>query len=109
MRWLEDNFEHIKASVSHIEKEQFTQGFILRLIRGPLISDKSHNLELDNLHKIDLRLRLKEDWETFHKKCIEIWKYKYDYLPTREPFLTLELVTCSDYMDWFRHHGRLYL
>ncbi|MBA0728886.1 hypothetical protein Golax_023200 [Gossypium laxum] len=44
MRWLEDNFEHIKTSVSDIEKEQFTQGFILRLIRGPLILDKSRNL-----------------------------------------------------------------
>ncbi|MBA0700323.1 hypothetical protein Goari_005627 [Gossypium aridum] len=29
-----------------------------------------------------------------------------DWLPTLEPYLTPELVTSSDYMDWFRHHRK---
>ncbi|KHG09214.1 hypothetical protein F383_13165 [Gossypium arboreum] len=65
--------------------------------------------ELDDLHKIDLRGRHEEDWATFYKKHIEIWKHMYDYLSTREPFFTPELVTSSDYMDWFRNHGKPYL
>ncbi|MBA0662005.1 hypothetical protein Goklo_006211 [Gossypium klotzschianum] len=34
MRWLEDNFQTIEASMSDVEKEQFTGAFILRLIGG---------------------------------------------------------------------------
>ncbi|MBA0549879.1 hypothetical protein Golob_020880, partial [Gossypium lobatum] len=65
--------------------------------------------KLDDLHNIDLRGRLEEDWSSFHQKYIEIWQRRYDYLPTREPFLTLELATSPDYMDWFRHNGKPYL
>ncbi|KAH1120744.1 hypothetical protein J1N35_003904 [Gossypium stocksii] len=65
--------------------------------------------KLDDLHNIDLRGRLEEDWSTFHQKYIDIWQRRYDYLPTREPFLTPELATSPDYMDWFRHNGKPYL
>ncbi|MBA0673156.1 hypothetical protein Goklo_025113, partial [Gossypium klotzschianum] len=41
MRWLEDNFEIIEVSVSDVENEQFACAFILRLIGGLLMSDKS--------------------------------------------------------------------
>ncbi|MBA0783220.1 hypothetical protein Gotri_000974, partial [Gossypium trilobum] len=58
---------------------------------------------------IDLRGRLEEDWPTFYKKNIEIWQCRNDYLPMNEPFLTLELVTSLDYMDWFRHNDKPYL
>ncbi|MBA0552392.1 hypothetical protein Golob_023207, partial [Gossypium lobatum] len=34
---------------------------------------------------------------------------RYDYLPTCEPFLTPELVTSADYIDWLRHNDKLYL
>ncbi|MBA0734117.1 hypothetical protein Gogos_018062, partial [Gossypium gossypioides] len=44
MRWLEDNFQTIETSTSDIEKEQFTRAFILRLIGGLLMLDKSCNL-----------------------------------------------------------------
>ncbi|MBA0877511.1 hypothetical protein Goshw_000350, partial [Gossypium schwendimanii] len=49
------------------------------------------------------------DRTTFHKKHIEIWQHMYGYLSTREPFFTPKLVTSSDYMDWFRNHGKPYL
>ncbi|MBA0746892.1 hypothetical protein Gogos_009365, partial [Gossypium gossypioides] len=44
MGWLKDNFKQIEASASDIEKEQFARTFILRLIGGLLMLDKSQNL-----------------------------------------------------------------
>ncbi|MBA0750227.1 hypothetical protein Gogos_001645 [Gossypium gossypioides] len=44
MKWLEDNFQTIEASASDVEKEQFARAFILRLIGGLLMLDKSRNL-----------------------------------------------------------------
>ncbi|KAK5844360.1 hypothetical protein PVK06_000496 [Gossypium arboreum] len=44
MKWLEDNFKTIKASASDVEKEQFARAFILKLIGGLLMPDKSRNL-----------------------------------------------------------------
>ncbi|MBA0707697.1 hypothetical protein Golax_019726 [Gossypium laxum] len=38
-----------------------------------------------------------------------MWQRRYDDLPTCEPFLTPELVTSADYMDWLRHNNKLYL
>ncbi|KAK5825281.1 hypothetical protein PVK06_020095 [Gossypium arboreum] len=38
-----------------------------------------------------------------------MWQCRSDYLPTREPFLTLELATSPNYMDWFRQNSKLYL
>ncbi|MFQ6622896.1 hypothetical protein Gotur_001891 [Gossypium turneri] len=35
--------------------------------------------------------------------------HRYDYLPTCEPYLTSEFATSSNYMDWFRHYGKLCL
>ncbi|KAG8472799.1 hypothetical protein CXB51_034729 [Gossypium anomalum] len=189
MRWLEDNFQTIGASTSNVEKEQFACTFILRLIGGLLMPDKSYNLvylrwlllladlkesrrlswvnstgefvlrnvsshntaeflaniwhvkvplvifatvemhesdqvmrqvrsmqriplpsqELDDLYNIDLRGRLEEDWPTFHKKYIEMWERRYDFLPMCEPFLILELATSPDYMDWFNYNDKSYL
>ncbi|MBA0832521.1 hypothetical protein Goarm_016909, partial [Gossypium armourianum] len=91
MGWLENNFEHIEAFTSDVEKEQFVRAFILRLIGSLLMPDKFHNLT------------------TFHKKHIEIWQHMYGYLSTREPFFMPKLVTSSDYMDWFRNHRKPYL
>ncbi|MBA0670070.1 hypothetical protein Goklo_024963 [Gossypium klotzschianum] len=39
-----------------------------------------------------------------HNQYIEMWQRRYDYLPTHETFLTSELATYLDYMDWFRHY-----
>ncbi|MBA0766939.1 hypothetical protein Gotri_015929 [Gossypium trilobum] len=86
------------------------------VVTGPMLSvdwsatcEKLLGKELDDLHNIDLWGRFKEDWPTFHKKYIEIWQCRYSYLPTREPFLTQELATSLDYMDWFTHNDKPYL
>ncbi|MBA0560880.1 hypothetical protein Golob_017753, partial [Gossypium lobatum] len=44
MGWLENNFEHIEAFTSDVEKEQFVLAFILRLIGSLLMLDKFHNM-----------------------------------------------------------------
>ncbi|MBA0781769.1 hypothetical protein Gotri_002659, partial [Gossypium trilobum] len=41
MRWLEDNFKTIETFASDVGKEQFVRAFILRLIGGFLMPDKS--------------------------------------------------------------------
>ncbi|MBA0772674.1 hypothetical protein Gotri_008014, partial [Gossypium trilobum] len=41
MGWLDDNFKNIKAFASDVGKEQFTRAFILRLIGGLLMPNKS--------------------------------------------------------------------
>ncbi|MBA0818951.1 hypothetical protein Gohar_027839, partial [Gossypium harknessii] len=38
-----------------------------------------------------------------------MWQRRFDYLPTRETFLTLKLTTSPNYMDWLSHNGKLYL
>ncbi|MBA0655064.1 hypothetical protein Goklo_007583 [Gossypium klotzschianum] len=44
MKWFEDNFLHLNNSSSAVERQQFTRAFMLRLIGGFLMSDKSRNL-----------------------------------------------------------------
>ncbi|MFQ6642720.1 hypothetical protein Gotur_018343 [Gossypium turneri] len=44
MKWLETNFKELLTDVPNIIKEQYTQAFILRLIGGILMPDKSQNL-----------------------------------------------------------------
>ncbi|MBA0669699.1 hypothetical protein Goklo_007268 [Gossypium klotzschianum] len=34
---------------------------------------------------------------------------RYDYIPTREPIIILELACVPEYMPWFRIHGKPYL
>ncbi|MBA0742031.1 hypothetical protein Gogos_015136, partial [Gossypium gossypioides] len=128
MGWLEDNFEHIEAFTSDVEKEQFVHAFILRLIGSLLMPDKSHNLFVWMLYA-DSKIQecvpdellanrsifhvkvplINFAMTSFHKKHIEIWQHMYGYLSTREPFFTPKLVTSSDYMDWFRNHKKPYL
>ncbi|MFQ6666801.1 hypothetical protein Gotur_033030 [Gossypium turneri] len=38
-----------------------------------------------------------------------MWEDRYDYIPTREPIIVLELACMPEYMPWFRIHGKLYL
>ncbi|MBA0556063.1 hypothetical protein Golob_026197, partial [Gossypium lobatum] len=73
------------------------------------LDQQTEEEKLDDLHKIDLRGKHKEDWPTFHKKYIKMWQRRYDYFSTCEPFLVPELATSADYMDWFRHNDKLYL
>ncbi|MBA0747771.1 hypothetical protein Gogos_004657 [Gossypium gossypioides] len=58
MGWLEDNFKSIDVSASDVEKEHFAHTFILRLIWGLLMPDKSRNLV--HLRWLLLLVNLKE-------------------------------------------------
>ncbi|MFQ6626234.1 hypothetical protein Gotur_005148 [Gossypium turneri] len=40
---------------------------------------------------------------------IQMWEDQYDYIPTREPIIVLELACVPEYMPWFRIHGKPYL
>ncbi|MBA0715809.1 hypothetical protein Golax_014690, partial [Gossypium laxum] len=110
MGWLENNFEHIEAFTSDVEKEQFVRAFILRLIGNPKIQECVLDELLANRSIWHVKVPLMNfAMTTFHKKHIEIWQHMYGYLSTREPFFMPKLVTSSDYMDWFRNHGKPYL
>ncbi|KAK5802646.1 hypothetical protein PVK06_030257 [Gossypium arboreum] len=45
---------------------------------------------LDDHYKIDLR-QLHTDWPRFWSHYIQMWKDRYDYIPTREPIIVPEL------------------
>ncbi|KAK5794511.1 hypothetical protein PVK06_035742 [Gossypium arboreum] len=45
---------------------------------------------LDDHHKIDLR-QLHTDWPRFWSHYIQMWKDRYDYIPTQEPIIVPEL------------------
>ncbi|MFQ6666578.1 hypothetical protein Gotur_032878 [Gossypium turneri] len=45
MKWLEDNFNYNGNSASAIERQQHVRAFIMRLIRGLLMPDKSQRLD----------------------------------------------------------------
>ncbi|MBA0721173.1 hypothetical protein Golax_008742, partial [Gossypium laxum] len=38
-----------------------------------------------------------------------MWNNLYDFLPTSENIIVLELACDPDYMSWFRIHGKSYL
>ncbi|MBA0753001.1 hypothetical protein Gogos_022277 [Gossypium gossypioides] len=38
-----------------------------------------------------------------------MWEDRYDYIPTQEPIIVLELASVPEYMPWFRIHGKPYL
>ncbi|MBA0644109.1 hypothetical protein Goklo_028319 [Gossypium klotzschianum] len=163
MGWLEENFKRIDTFASDIEKEQVVRTFILRLIVGLLMPNKSQNLvhlrwllllvdlkEAGHVRQesVVLAILYREMYQATKPEKVKINCYKfilqswawwnnrarhtgilteledirlalyqqskeeqrrYDYLPTCEPFLTPELVTSSDYIDWLRHNDKLYL
>ncbi|MBA0778333.1 hypothetical protein Gotri_006204 [Gossypium trilobum] len=41
LKWLKDNFKDIDESLNPLEREQYTQVYIMRLIRGVLMPDKA--------------------------------------------------------------------
>ncbi|MBA0753002.1 hypothetical protein Gogos_022277, partial [Gossypium gossypioides] len=63
---------------------------------------------LDDHYKIDLR-QLHTDWPKFWSHSIQMWEDRYDYIPTQEPIIVLELASVPEYMPWFRIHGKPYL
>ncbi|MBA0631912.1 hypothetical protein Godav_000740 [Gossypium davidsonii] len=44
MKWLEDNFNYIDNSAGAVERQQYTRVFILKLIKGLLMPNKSQHL-----------------------------------------------------------------
>ncbi|MFQ6636423.1 hypothetical protein Gotur_013579 [Gossypium turneri] len=62
----------------------------------------------DDHHKIDLRL-LGTDWPRYWFEYTEMWENRQQYLPTREQIIVPELACVSEYMPWFRIHGKPYL
>ncbi|MBA0881341.1 hypothetical protein Goshw_009699, partial [Gossypium schwendimanii] len=40
---------------------------------------------------------------------MKMWEDRYEYQPTREPIIILELACVPEYMPWFKIHGKLYL
>ncbi|KAK5832845.1 hypothetical protein PVK06_016648 [Gossypium arboreum] len=63
---------------------------------------------LDDEHKVDLRL-LNTDLPRHWSEYMKMWENQYDYIPTREPIVVPELACVSEYMPWFRIHGKPYL
>ncbi|MFQ6659892.1 hypothetical protein Gotur_028611 [Gossypium turneri] len=49
------------------------------------------------------------DWPRFWSEYIQMWKDRYDYIPTKEPIIVPELACVPEYMPWFRIHGKPYL
>ncbi|KAG8496338.1 hypothetical protein CXB51_009196 [Gossypium anomalum] len=62
----------------------------------------------DEEHKVDLRL-LNMDWPRYWSGYIEMWENRYDYIPTRESIIVLELACVPEYMPWFRINSKPYL
>ncbi|MFQ6654971.1 hypothetical protein Gotur_025724, partial [Gossypium turneri] len=62
----------------------------------------------DDQHKVDFR-QLNTDWLRYWSEYMEMWKDRYEYIPTREPIIVSELACVSEYMPWFRIHGKPYL
>ncbi|MFQ6647762.1 hypothetical protein Gotur_021006 [Gossypium turneri] len=56
MKWLETNFKYLPKDALDIVKEQYAQAFILKLIGGILMPDKSRNLAWWRLPILRLRV-----------------------------------------------------
>ncbi|KAK5785232.1 hypothetical protein PVK06_039797 [Gossypium arboreum] len=54
----------------------------------------------DDKHKVNLR-QLHTDWLRFWSHYIEMWENRYDYIPTPEPIIVLELAS-------YRIHAMVY-
>ncbi|MFQ6642718.1 hypothetical protein Gotur_018344, partial [Gossypium turneri] len=49
------------------------------------------------------------DWPRFWSHYIQMWEDRYDYIPTQEPIIVLELVCVPKYMQLFRINEKPYL
>ncbi|MBA0754642.1 hypothetical protein Gogos_021943 [Gossypium gossypioides] len=108
MGWLRDTFPKPGDDLTKVERVRYAQAYILQILEGYLMPDKSRNLihlrwllklidfkvagklmapeMLNDEHKIDL-WRLNTHWPVFHSKYIKIWENRYDNIPTREPII----------------------
>ncbi|KAH1107597.1 hypothetical protein J1N35_011365 [Gossypium stocksii] len=91
------NIWHVKVPmVTYAIVEMHQSDRVLRQFRFrqpiPVVPEK-----LDDEHKTDLR-QLNIDWPRYWSDYIEIWKNRYDYIPTREPIIVPELAYVPEYM-----------
>ncbi|KAG8482415.1 hypothetical protein CXB51_024481 [Gossypium anomalum] len=66
-------------------------------VKVPLV-----NFAIVEMHQLDRVLRF---WSHF----IQMWKDRYDYIPTREPIIVPKLACVPEYMPWFKINGKPYL
>ncbi|MBA0756144.1 hypothetical protein Gogos_021343 [Gossypium gossypioides] len=102
MAWLQNNFAELAEDLTEEERERYARAYILQIIRVILMP------ELDDLHRIKLQLP-NMNWSIFHLQYTNMWNNLYDFLPTSENIIVLELACDPDYMSWFRIHGKSYL
>ncbi|MFQ6622591.1 hypothetical protein Gotur_001739, partial [Gossypium turneri] len=89
---------HNKAIIS----DEFFQNLNIWHVKVSLV-----NYATVEMHQKDRQLNL--HWLVFFSEYIEIWKNRYDHIPTREPIIVSELVCAPNYMPRFRINGKLYL
>ncbi|MBA0611532.1 hypothetical protein Godav_012211 [Gossypium davidsonii] len=98
MNWLKRNFGRLDEEFTKVQREQHARTYILIIIEGLLMSDKSQNL-------VHLRWLLKL---VDFREANEL-SWGYEFLPTREAIVTPELACYLEYMSWFRVYGKSYL
>ncbi|MFQ6670405.1 hypothetical protein Gotur_035337, partial [Gossypium turneri] len=77
--------------------DEFFQNLNIWHVKVPLV-----NYAIVEMHQLD---RVLQFWSHY----IQMWKDRYDYIPTREPIIVPELACVPKYMPWFRIHGKPYL
>ncbi|MBA0777939.1 hypothetical protein Gotri_005886, partial [Gossypium trilobum] len=50
-----------------------------------------------------------KNWRELHKKYIDIWDYRNDFIPMHKPFFAPKTTTSAKYMPWFRLFSKPYL
>ncbi|MBA0839264.1 hypothetical protein Goarm_005013 [Gossypium armourianum] len=65
--------------------------------------------DIEALHKLDLQGKTDKNWRELHKKYIDIWDYRNDFIPMHKPFFTPKTTTSAKYMPWFRLFRKPYL
>ncbi|MBA0795795.1 hypothetical protein Gohar_006630 [Gossypium harknessii] len=87
---------------------------ILRMHPIQILGESQHLaregvIDIEDLYHIDLWGRTNDHWPAFHAQYINIWNNRYDFLPTCEAIIAMELACFLEYMPWFKAHGKLYL
>ncbi|MBA0785097.1 hypothetical protein Gotri_000168, partial [Gossypium trilobum] len=72
-------------------------------VKVALVNYATVEMHQSDRHKIDLR-QLHTDWPRLWSYYIQMWEDRYDYKPTQESIIVLELACVSEYMSWFRIH-----
>ncbi|MBA0723125.1 hypothetical protein Golax_003734 [Gossypium laxum] len=65
--------------------------------------------DIEALYKLDLQGKNDKNWRELHKKYINIWDYRNDFIPMHKPFFAPKTTTSAKYMPWFRLFRKPYL